>query len=421
VKQCTRGAEGNINIMSTDVSLVADQIITKEAPAPAEDFSLVLGGPLYQLLLRFGLIRPPLGHVAFRVGVIGGLAWLPLVVLTIFGGRFMSGVKVPFLYDFEVNARFLFALPLLVLAELIVYVRMREITAQFIERHLIPDDVRPAFNGLISSAMRLRNSWVAEAGLLVFVILVGPYYWRAALALHSDTWYATVSSSGLSYTLAGYWYAFGSVPVFQFILLRWYYRIFIWWRFLFQTSRLDLNLVALHPDRCGGLGFLGTVAIAFAPLIMAHSGLVAGFVANRILHEGAALADYKFELLGLAALLLLIVLGPLCVFTPKLTSARLAGLRAYGRLASDYVVGFARKWSRGAAVQDERLLGSSDIQSLADLGDSFAIVNEMKLVPFGKNAVMRLLVVIALPLAPLALTMFSLEEVLKRLISILLR
>jgi hypothetical protein len=114
------------------------------------------------------------------------------------------------------------------------------------------------------------------------------------------------------------------------------------------------------------------------------------------------------------------VLAPLCVFTPKLNDARLAGLRTYGRLASDYVTGFARKWEGGAIAQAEPLLGSADIQSLADLDSSFAIVREMKLVPFSKETILRFLVVIALPLAPLALTMFSLEELIKRLITVLL-
>jgi hypothetical protein len=399
---------------------LARQTITTPETQESEDFSLVLGGPLYQLLLRSKLIKPPLGHLGGRIGVITALAWLPLVVLTIAGGRFAGGVKVPFLYDFEVHARLLFALPLLILAELIVYVRMRAIAAQFIERQIITESVRPAFHAVIASAMRLRNSLSAEIALLFFVILVGPYIWQSTLALHSNTWYATASSSRLNHTPAGYWYAFVSVPIFQFILLRWYYRIVIWCRFLFQVSRLDLNLVALHPDRCCGLSFLGNVVFSFAPLLMAHSGIIAGYIANRILQEGATLPDYRFELVGLTVLLLAIVLCPLCVFMPKLNRARLAGLRTYGRFASDYVVGFVRKWTSGADVEGEPLLGSGDIQSLADLDNSFSIVKEIKLVPFGKDTVIRFLVVIAVPLAPLALTMFSPEELLKRLIRVVL-
>ena len=393
-------------------------MVVKSVAAETEDFSLVLGGPLYQIMLRSGLIRPPLGHLASRIAVITLLAWLPLAVLSALGGRFAGGVKVPFIYDFEVQTRLLFALPLMILAELMVYRRMRALTSQFVERRIVTDRILPAFNSVVSSAMRLRNSIAAEVALLIIVFGAGRFVWGAALALHTDTWYASASSAGR--TPAGYWYGFVSVPVFQFILLRWYYRVFIWCRFLFQVARLDLNLVPLHPDRCCGLGFLGNVAIAFSPLLMAHSGLVAGFIANRIIHEGATLPTYKFELVGMAVFLLLIVLGPLCVFVPKLNQARLAGLRTYGRLASEYVNGFLEKWGQGNGTASEPLLGTSDIQSLADLDGSFSIIKEMKIAPFGKENVIRFLVIIAIPLAPLLLTMFSAEELLKRLLGVLL-
>jgi hypothetical protein len=382
-----------------------------------EDFSLVLGGPLYQLMLRSGLIEPPLGHLAWRIGVITGIAWLPLVLLTIVAGRFAGGVRVPLLYDCEVHTRLLFSLPLMIMAELVVYGRMRVIGAEFQERQIITGRARLRFEDVLSSAMRLRNSALNEFALLLIVIIAGRYVWQESIALHSDTWYATVARYGQSNTAAGRWYTFVSLPIFQFVLLRWYYRIFIWFRFLFQVSRLDLNLIPLHPDRRCGIGFLGTVATAFSPLLMAHSGVVAGFIANRILHEGATLPNYKYEILGLAVFLLTLFFGPLCVFIPNLHGARLAGLRTYGRLASGYVLDFADKWAQGSvAPNGEHILGSADIQSLADLGNSFSIVTEIRLVPFGKGALVQFLVAIILPLAPLVFTMFSLEELLKRLL-----
>ena len=139
-------------------------MIAKTQPAPtsehSEDFSLVLGGPLYQLLVRSGLIKPPFGRLSSRILVLTGVAWLPLILLTILGGRFAQGVPVPFIRDFEVHARLLFSLPMLVLAELVVYIRMRAIISQFLERRIVTPDIRPAFNSIISSAMRLRNSTV---------------------------------------------------------------------------------------------------------------------------------------------------------------------------------------------------------------------------------------------------------------------
>jgi len=42
------------------MDVLAEQTIGKQGTGPSEDFSLVLGGPLYQLLLRSKLIEPQL-------------------------------------------------------------------------------------------------------------------------------------------------------------------------------------------------------------------------------------------------------------------------------------------------------------------------------------------------------------------------
>jgi hypothetical protein len=56
-------------------------------------------------------------------------------------------------------------------------------------------------------------------------------------------------------------------------------------------------------------------------------------------------------------------------------------------------------------VQSERLIGSADIQSLADLGNSFGLIQGIKLFPVGRQAVIQLAVISLLPITPLLLTM----------------
>ncbi len=88
--------------------------------------------------------------------------------------------------------------------------------------------------------------------------MIATNFWmKGVLAIQSDTWYAAVTAGEKVLAPAGYWYQFVSLPVFQFIMLRWYFRLFIWGRLLWQVSRLDLNLVPSHPDGSCGLGFLG--------------------------------------------------------------------------------------------------------------------------------------------------------------------
>jgi len=404
--------------MRTQPSAPADGSNPLENPP---DFSLVLGGPLFQLLRRAHLSDDALLLVRQRIVVIALLAWLPLLLLSALEGQaWGGGVAVPFLRDLEAHVRFLVVVPLLIVAELVVHQRMRFLVQQFFDRQLIPESATPRFQAALASAYRLRNSLAAELLLIAFVYGVGVLIvWRQYTALDVATWYATPAIDGPKLSVAGVWFGYVSLPLFQFLLLRWYFRLFIWARLLWQVSRIKLRLVPIHPDRVGGLGFLGATAYAFMPLLTAHGALLAGYIANHIFHVGAALPDFKFEILILVVVLLCLVIGPLLVFAPQLAQAKRSGALEYDTLAERYVREFDAKWLRGSASADERLMGSADIQSLADLGNSLEVIRGMRLAPVTKDTILRLGAAVLAPLLPLALTMMPLEELLKKLLGIL--
>jgi hypothetical protein len=385
------------------------------------DFSLVHGGPLFQLLLRAHLSDDALELARQRIIFIALLAWLPLLLLAALEGQLIGGrVAVPFLMDVEVHIKFLVAIPLMVGAELVVHRRMRLLVKQFLDRNLIPEHALPRFEAAIQSAFRLRNSTLAEVLLLALVYGFGILViWRHYMAIDAPTWFATPSADGSRLSFAGMWYAYLSLPIFQFLLLRWYFRLFVWARFLWQVSRIELNLVPTHPDRTGGLGFLAGTVNAFIPLLMANGAIVAGNLANRIFHLGATLPEFKGEVILMVAWLLFVVLGPLLVFAPRLAEAKRTGLREYGTLAQRYVREFDGKWLRGGAPADEPLVGSGDIQSLADLGNSYEVVRTMNMAPVSKDAILRLTAAVLVPIVPLLLTMMPWEELLKKLLGIL--
>lgn len=380
-------------------------------------FSLVQGGPLFQLLRRSHLTDDALGLLSRRTLAISLFSWLPLLVISALEGRLLDrAATVPFLLDVEVHVRFLIATPLLLVAELAVHIRMRLVAQQFLGRHLIPGDALERFHAAVASALRLRNSVAAELLLFALVYVVGiMIVWRHYIAFDTSTWYATPSSDGTKLSLAGMWYGYLGLPIFQFLLCRWYFRLFIWARFLWQVSRIELNLVPMHPDRVGGLGFLSGTVYGFIPFLIAHGALFAGLLGNRIYHLGATLPDFKVEVVFVVVVLMCVVLGPLTAFAPRLFQAKLTGGREYGSLAERYVQEFDTKWLRGGAPANERLLGNSDIQSLADLSNSFEVVRTMRLVPFTKETVFMVVTATLAPVAPLLLTMMPWEELLKKL------
>jgi hypothetical protein len=392
-------------------------------PIPRVDpeFSLVLGGPLYQFWRRTHLCGDAMELIRRRIIVLTIVAWVPLLVLSALQGYAWSGVTLPFLYDIELHARLLLAMPLLILAEVAVHRRLRATVEQFVERGLIPDAKRAAFDSAVNSAMRLRNSVWVEVLLLVLVYVVGiGFLWRRQMALPVASWHGAIVNGVWRPSLAGWWLGLVSLPSFQFLLIRWYFRLFIWARFLWQVSRIDLNLIATHPDGAGGLGFLATVGRTFALLLLAQGILLAGLMANRIFYAGATLPQFKVELVGLVTVMIFAVLGPLLVFTRQLEATKRAGSRRYGALAQRYMSEFDRKWVRGQPRSDEALLGNADIQSLADMGNSYEVVKTMRWTPFTLYTVVQLALTTLLPVLPLGLTMFSAEEFIDRLLKVVL-
>ena len=383
-------------------------------PSP-RDFSLVLGGPLFQIFRRTRLSGDLLELLKRRILVLAGLTWLPLLVLAALDGRLFSGVKEPFLRDIATHARFLVAVPLLVAAEVIVHGRLRLVVSEFDARGLIPDDARARFDAAVASALRLRNSTLAEVLLLVLVYGFGVPFWHRHIALADVSWYAAHTPDGLKLLPSGLWYGFVSLPIAQFLLFRWYFRFLIWGRFLFQVSRLPLRVAPLHPDRTGGLGFLGETASAFVPVLAAHGVLLAGMIAARIQFLDQKLTQFGPEIGAMTAILLAVVAGPLLFFAPSLARAKRAGAREYGALGQRYVREFGEKWLAGGAKNAGELLGTADIQSLADLGNSYEIARTMRTVPVGKEMVVQLAAATLLPVAPLALTLISLPELVKKL------
>jgi len=381
------------------------------------DFSPVLGGPIFQLFRKSRLAGDGLEHLHRRLLIITLMAWLPLLVLTILGSLGKNSSRLSFFHDVEVHVRFLVALPVLVAAELVVHSRIRPVTRRFVERRIVFPEELGRFHSAIESAVRLRNSIPIECGLLLLVYTLGLWAWNSRVGLDSSTWYGNPGGRW-QLTRAGFWYVFVSIPLFQFILLRWYLRLFIWFRFLWHVSRLNLHLVPTHPDRAAGLAFLGKSAYAFGPILFAQGAMLAGVVASRVLYRGESLLSFKLQIAGFVAFFVLVILGPLLMFTPGLARAKRKGLADYGLLAQRYIDGFEQKWVLADPTSSEELLGSGDIQSLADLGNSYALVRDMRSVPFGLEDISRLAAATAAPLLPLMLTIFSPEELILRVIKV---
>lgn len=384
------------------------------------DLSPTHGGLFNELCLRARLNDGSFGLLGRRIFAVICLTWAPLLVLTIWHGTAVGGVRIPLCFDLATQARFLLAAPLLLFAEVIAHRSVTPVVHQFLETGIIGEDDRPKFFSILETAGALRRSKLIECALIIFVLTVGqqllPHRW---MALKSSSW-ALTAAGAQTVTAAGWWMLHVSIPIFQYLLLRWYFRVLLWSVSLWRISRLNLNLVATHSDGCGGLGFLSAGLLTFGPFLLAHGFLAAGVIANRIFYDGATLISFKGTLAVLVGLMLIMTFAPLCSFWDKLLKTKIEGRIKYGAFATRYMSDFDQKWLTHRPFETSALIGSADIQSLADMTNSFAVVLKMRLFPFEKEKLITAVILILAPVSPLLLTMIPASELIKKVLGIFL-
>src|SRR5215471_645773 len=398
-------------------TLVGPQADVSKSHSALHDFSIVAGGPVYDFFLRIGIFRLGLPNVLRRIVALVALTWLPLLILSLKDGiAFGHRVRIPLLYDFSMYGRFLLSLPLLVLAELVIDPAIRRSVREFVENGLIQADGIQDFRAVLERVQRLRDSAIPELALLViafFPVFLFQHEWEGGAV---SSWHTT--ARGL--TAAGWWYATFSTPILRFITYRWGYRYVVWSILLWRIGRLKLHLMPTHPDHSGGLDFLSLAQRRFGILFCALGCAFAGRVANTMVFEGATLASYKVLMLGFVVLSVLLGLAPLMLLAPILSKVRWAGILDYGKLANRYTQSFDHKWVHFQEPPSEPLLGSGDIQSLADLGNSYANIREMDIAPITRKLIMQLAAQSGLPLVPVIVLGTPLAELVNAILKMVM-
>ena len=382
--------------------------------ADSAGFSLTNCGPVDRALVRAGLESGEPPRLFVRAFLPALAIWLPMLVLAFLRPGDGAGAEVSFFEDLTTHVRFLVLVPLLLIAEAPIGRRTRHVAAQFPEAGMLTRADRPRFEALLRQARKGVESTFSEAviGALAAVLVVTAF--RTLLADDVTMWFERARAEGIAnLTAAGWWYAIGAwLP--PFLLLRWAWRYLVWCWLLLRWSRLDLQAIATHPDRTGGLSFVSLGHTAFTVVGFAMSCLVAAAVATRVLHEGASLASFELPLAVFVALSIVVGIAPLLVFWKPLRIAKERGLRDYGGFASRYVQQFHGRWvngSKGEQPFDAR----DDIGPLADIGASYERVDNMRLVPVTLKTALTFAIATVLPMLPLLLTVMPFRELLKLL------
>jgi len=375
-----------------------------------KDFSL-LGGPLHRLGCRLGLVRGRTNTVALGL-VLGTFLWIILLALALVEG---FGHVLFSIEAIGGHVRLLVVIPLLFVCEAFINPRFAAFVHEIVRSQVVPATERPALEWEIARITRWKDAWLPEAFFLAAAVLL-------ALTTRNENFFDYLS--GLmggsnpgavgATTWTSQWYWMVCMTMFRFLFLRWLWRLALWCFFLWRVSRLKLRLVPTHPDRAGGLGYLELVHTEFIPLVLAISAAQSASLAQDI-----ASGRMKFDAIYSVVAFILIAdavlfLGPLYIFLRKLWQCKVKGLSDYGAFAEQYVNEFDKKWLGADPAPGEPLLGTADIQSLADLSNSVGIVRGMRLVPVSPSILMYLAVAALLPLLPLVLFKYPIADLLAK-------
>jgi hypothetical protein len=380
--------------------------------------SIVCGGPTHHVARRLGFEPPTPRRRLLKVVLLVLVTWVPLVLISLMHGRAWGLLgEIPLLLDPAIYSRYLFVIPVLELAQVLVDKSLAVQTSHFLDSGLVPPSEQPRFESAWAVAIRLRDSILAEVVLAVLALAIALV---SRLAAGSATSHSSWERFETALTPAGWWNTLVSLPLLIFFLLRWVWIFLLWAWFLFRVSRLELELTPTHPDRAGGLGFLGWGLASFSIILLAVSAVLSGGFAGEILFRGSSLDRLKYHVMIFVALALVIVHAPLLAFSGRLARCRFQALLEFGTLISRHDRAFDEKWVKPPTVNQESLLGSPDVSSLADIAHVFEDVNRMQLIPFDRKALLVLIVAALIPMIPLVGTSIPFTEIFSKLAELMI-
>jgi hypothetical protein len=384
------------------------------------DDKLFDGGPPRRLETALRLVKPNKPKTIARAVLISMVAWAPLILLASIQSFTTGQDKLTdLLLDFAVHARYLIAVPLFIMAEPFTLSTLGRTARHFVEADLIRESDRPRFESITASARRLLNSIAVEI-LVVLLAYCTVIILLSMISVETIPDWHMLTKQHLNFSWAGWWHILVSIPLSLILFFGWLWRLLLWSLLLWRVSRLDLHLVPAHPDLSGGLQFVGSSLRAFPPLSFALGAVVAGGIANRVVHQGMHLIDFKYVIATLVVAILIFFVAPLTVFTREILQTRRRGIFQYGALAGAVGRQMERKWLDRNESADEAALDVQHFSATTDLYQLVSNVYQIKSVPLDLQDLVAVIVAVLLPFVPVLLYEIPLNVIVPDLMKLLL-
>lgn len=387
------------------------------------DTDMFDGGPPLRLLRLWGRFDPEHRHVWLRALTVAAVGWLPLLVLALLSyASGHEGVWRTFLQDASVHARSLVVAPLLVFAEAVCIPHLGAVAQIFRARGLVPASQMQAYEAVVRTIRRLRDWWLMEALAVVLAFIASLLIVRYIPASFLPDWHHGSADAPLGRSFASWWHALISLPLLLVLLLGWCWRIFLWTRYLWLVSRLDLRLVASHPEGAAGLMFVSYSLRAWSMLGFATGVIVAATALAHILAGGPGDPQrVAFLALGTVLFVVVVFTAPLLIFSGPLMRTWRGAVDTYGALAQRVGEDLEDRWMRGPSGEGtEAPLESPDFSATTDLFQVVEKAYALRLAPVDLRSMLLLAGFTALPFAGVTLALVPFDKLLGTLLGLFL-
>ena len=364
----------------------------------------------------FDLFRDATSPMLVRAAIATAVAWMPLAILSAFQG--MPSL-LSFLTDYASLTRFLFIIPVLILADRPLQSRY-SLVAHHFEMSAVPEAEKPRFQSYWRSYQTVKDSIAARWMLLLVTCALAVWLGNFLHPEGSEfmTWWK--GGGGFRFfSPAGTWALLVSYPILVYCTLLWIWRQIIWARFLRATTLLDLRLIAVHPDHLGGLGFLEASLLAQLPFSFCLGVGLAGAIANRVFHEGQKVMDYRLLAPVLIAIALLIAVAPYFFYTPTLLQMRRRGMLKYGALANAVGERFEQKWLNPEVDVNDDALMVPDFAATYNLYGVVSNIDEIRVVPVALINVYMFIIAALVPCIPVVIAAIPFNVLMKVVMKLL--
>lgn len=385
-----------------------------------DSYSLMRGGLVHRMLHASGALHGSRRLSWWLAGVLVAVTLLPMLALAHAQGMLWTQPhRMALLGDYATLARLLLALPLLVLAAPRADALLHSALRQLTHASVVHPSRQPRLHALLDRVRRWRDSrWPELACIVIALVPLAMQGGVVSLLGDLPDWRTEAGRV----TPAGQWYAWVGMPLFRLVTLLWLWRFLLWTMLLARLPSVGLSLHAEHPDRTGGLAFLGLAQERFSILGVAGALVLSGACLNHMTYLDASLYSLRHLLAGYVIGTTVLLLAPLALLTPLLIRTRRHALYRFSALGSRAAASFDQRWKAASeeTAGTESLLDHNDASAFADFSAVYQGTAAMSVLPVTRWTLLGVALPTVVPLLPLALVAMSVDDLVAKLAGILI-